>query len=97
MTNDDRCTATLMSMFADAKEVGEAALRGDFEEARFRTQQLAATALHLRFTHLAAAATSLGISLGRSGSAPKADYGVGMLRVADELNSVCAPGPPVRD
>jgi hypothetical protein len=37
---------------------------------------------------LAVAAALLGASLGPAGSIPDADYGAGMLRLADELDAV---------
>jgi hypothetical protein len=91
----NRCTATLTSMFTDAKAVGEAALRGDFDAARLRTNQLATKAYELELSSLAVAAASLGASLGPSGTIPQADYGVSMLRVADELDAVRLIDQPV--
>jgi hypothetical protein len=81
----------LTSLFDDAKAAGEAALLRDFDEARFRTQQLVTTAYGLGLAPLAVAAALLGASLGPAGSPPKADYGVGMLRLADELDAVRLP------
>jgi hypothetical protein len=83
-----RREATLTSMFDDAKAAGEAALRRDFDETRFRTQQLATKAYGLGLAPLAIAAALLSASLGPAGSVPNADYGAGMLRLADELDAV---------
>ncbi len=91
MTDIDCCPATLTAMFSDAIAVGDAALRGDFDEARFRTHELVAKAYALGFTPLAVAAALLEASLGSSGSPPRVDYGASMLRVADALNAVRSP------
>jgi hypothetical protein len=79
---------SVAAMIADANAAGDAALRQDFDEARFRTHCLKARAIALGFNSVAAAAASLTTRLGPVGAAPSLGYGASMLAVADELDLI---------
>lgn len=68
--------------------VRDAALAGDFDEARFRAQIIAAKADVGGHIDLALAAAHLVVTLGPPGSVPGDGYGAGILRVAHELDRI---------
>jgi len=77
---------------SDASAVAEAVLRGDLDEARFRTHLLAFRAGSLELRALSAAAEVLGLQLGPMGGLPNVSYGAGLLQVAEELRAAVGDG-----
>jgi hypothetical protein len=75
-------------LVVDANATGDAVLQLDFDEARFRTHLLRQKAEALDLPRLAVAAAVLGTALGPAGRAPAADYGAGLLQLADELATI---------
>ena len=82
---------TVTGMLIDAHAAGDAVLRDDYDEARFRTHLLALKAGVLGLCPLCAAALRLEAELGPLGRPPGIGYGATLLRVADELESIESP------
>ena len=72
----------------DSAAMNDAALAGDFDEARFRAELIAGKADAQGYVDLALAAGHLVTVLGPVGTVPKSGYGAGMLRIANELNRI---------
>lgn len=72
----------------DSAAMNDAALAGDFDEARFRAKLIVAKADIAGHLDLALAAAYTSDRLGPVGSLPKDGYGTGMLRVARELDKI---------
>jgi hypothetical protein len=79
---------SVAALVRDAADMGDAALAGDFDEARFRAQIIAAKADVGGHIDLALAAAHLVVTLGPPGSVPGDGYGAGILRVAHELDRI---------
>lgn len=79
---------SVAALVRDAAHMGDAALAGDFDEARFRAQLIAAKADVGGHIDLALAAAHLVMVLGAPGSLPGDGYGAGILRVAHELDRI---------
>jgi hypothetical protein len=88
MGANEQSVLSFARVVLEATALSEAALAGDLEEARFRTHLLVAKADSAGFAGVARAAAALLESLGPPGESPRLGYGVGMLRIADELDSV---------
>jgi len=72
----------------DLTVLGDAALRDDFDEARFRARMVVEKAEAAGVADVANAAKDLVASLGPVGSQPGLGYGVDILRVAEELDKL---------
>jgi hypothetical protein len=72
----------------DSVAMNDAALAGDFDEARFRAQIVAAKADRSGFVGVALAVAHLVTTLGPMGSNPRPGYGADMLRVASALEVI---------
>ena len=73
---------------SEAAATNEAALAGDFDEARFRARLTASKASEAGLDSVALAAAQLVDVLGPVGSAPSPGLGAAMVRIADELEAV---------
>lgn len=71
----------------EAATVSDAALSGNFDDARFHVRLLIAKADIGGFDQVAHAAIELLTLMGPSGTQPDQGYGAGMLRVADALDA----------
>jgi hypothetical protein len=78
----------IAGLVRDAAAMNDAALASDFDEARFRAQLIAAQADEAGYVALALAAAHLVVTLGPLGVTPLPGYGVGMLRIANELDAL---------
>jgi hypothetical protein len=72
----------------DSAAMNDAALAGDFDEARFRAQLIVAKADAGGHVNLVLAAGHLLTILGPIGTTPLSGYGAGMLRIANELDRI---------
>lgn len=81
-------TLTVAEIVRDAAAMGDAALAGDFDEARFRGSLIIATADAAGLPDVALAAGLVLDQLGASGSLPKEGYGAAILSLADRLEAV---------
>jgi hypothetical protein len=72
----------------DSVAMGDAALAGDFDEARFRSQLVVAKADAAGHLDVVLAAAHTLNCLGPVGTVPRDGYGAGMLRVASELEKI---------
>lgn len=70
----------------DSVAMNEAALAGDFDEARFRAQLIRRKAESARLDHVMRAAARVSDRLGPIGSVPRSGYGGAMLAVATALD-----------
>ena len=70
----------------ESAAMNDAALAGDFDEARFRAQLIVAKADAAGHLDLVLAAAHLIHLLGPTGTTPRPGYGAGMLRIANELD-----------
>jgi hypothetical protein len=71
----------------EAAAVSDAALSGNFDEARFHVRLLIAKADIAGFGQVALAAIELLTSMGPSGTQPGQGYAADLLRVADALEA----------
>ncbi|MEZ2417655.1 hypothetical protein [Luteibacter sp. RCC_6_2] len=88
MRNRDETILTVAEIVRDSAAMNEAALAGDFDEARFRVQLIVAKADAAGYLDVVLAAAYTMDRLGPMGSTPRDGYGVGMLRVAGELDKI---------
>lgn len=72
----------------DSAAMGDAALAGDFDEARFRAQLIVSKADAAGHLDLVLAAAYTLDRLGPYGGEPRDGYGAGILRVANELDKI---------
>jgi hypothetical protein len=72
----------------DSAAMGDAALAGDFDEARFRAELIAGKADAGGYIDLVLAAAHLLTVLGPFGAPPSPGYGAGILRIANELDRI---------
>jgi hypothetical protein len=79
---------TIAEIARDSAAMNEAALAGDFDEARFLAVLVASKAEAASMVDVAQAADDLVIILGPVGTEPNADLGAAMVRVADALDMV---------
>lgn len=76
----------LAELSLEGAAMNEAALAGDFDEARFRASLLGAKAAEARLTSIAALAQVVESTLGAPGSDPGQGYGEAMLRLANLIS-----------
>lgn len=79
---------SVATLVQDAAAMGNAALAGDSDEARFRARIIAAKADAGVHVDLAIAAAHLVVTLGPPGSLPGDGYGAGILRLAHEFDRI---------
>ena len=79
---------TVAEIVRDSAAMNDAALAGDFEDARFRASLVVAKADAAGHIDLVLAAAYTVDRLGPPGSTPRDGYGAGMLRVAAELDKI---------
>jgi hypothetical protein len=80
---------TLAAVHDDAVAIGRAALAGDFEEVRFRTQLITIAATNLQWHALAHAAAVLAATLGDDGE-PLPGYGAAVLGLVRTIHAPAA-------
>ena len=89
MSIKDEYEFAMAHLAHDLTVLGDAALRDDFDEARFRARMVVERAEAAGVADVANAAKDLVASLGPVGSQPGLlGYGVDILRVAEELDKV---------
>jgi hypothetical protein len=88
MLRAEETILTVAEIVRDSAAMNDAALAGDFDEARFRALLVASKADAAGLVDVALAAAYLVTVLGPVESNPGAGYGAAMLRVADELDRV---------
>ncbi|WP_036114444.1 MULTISPECIES: hypothetical protein [Luteibacter] len=88
MNQLEKSGLAIAEMAQDSAAMVDAALAGDFDEARFRAQLIVAKADAAGLLNLTLAAAYICDRLGPIDSVPKDGYGAGMLRVADELDRI---------
>ena len=88
MTREGDGLLAVLGIAADASAMSEAALAGDFDEARFRAQLIRDAAVIARLPGVVSAAGDVLGSLGAFGTPPDPGYGTDMLRVADEIDRI---------
>lgn len=87
----DPATESLLAVaeiVRDSAAMNDAALAGDFDEARFRAQLITAKADAAGHRDLVLAAAFVVDRLGPLGSVPRAGFAAGMLRVAEALDAI---------
>lgn len=87
MPNDD-AVLTIAHLVRDSVAMNDAALVGDFDEARFRAQLIVGKADAIGLSQVVLAAARVVERLGPTGSEPKPGYGEGMLAIANALDDV---------
>ncbi|MET4675857.1 MULTISPECIES: hypothetical protein [unclassified Luteibacter] len=87
-TTTEELIFSVATLVRDAAAMGDATLAGDFDEARFRAQIIAAKADTGGHVDLAIAAAHLVVTLGPPGSLPGEGYGASMLRLGDEFDRI---------
>ena len=88
MAKNDETVLQLAELLSDSTAMNQAALVGDFDEARFRAQLIANNAQALGHLNLALVASQLLRTLGPAGTNPRHGYGAGMLQIASELERI---------
>lgn len=72
----------------DSAAMNDAALAGDFDEARFRAQLIVAKADGIGLLDVVLAAAYVMDRLGQTGAEPQKGYGESMLRLAHTLDNI---------
>ena len=85
---DEEAILAVAEIVRDSAAMNDAALAGDFDEARFRAELIVGKADVRGYVDLVLAAGHLLTVLGPMGSAPLPGYGAGMLRIANELDRI---------
>ena len=88
MNENDDFNLSVARVMSDAAALGDAALSGDFDEARFRAHLVVDRARALGLRDVASAGEKLISALGPAGTHPSLGYGVDILRVTDALDSI---------
>jgi len=88
MHPDEETILAVAEIVRDSAAMNDAALAGDFDEARFRAQLIVAKADAGGHLDLVLAAAHLLHILGPTGTTPLPGYGAGMLRIANELDRI---------
>lgn len=78
-------------MALEALGMNQAALDGDFDEARFRARRLVTAAFAVREMPLASAAARVCHALGPMGSEPQPWLGIRLLQLVEALDAVSSP------
>lgn len=92
MTQDpyDDTVAIIRTMLTlEAVAMGDAALCGEMDEARFRADLIARSAIAENLPDVAEAALDVVVLLGTTGSLPQPGYGDAVLRLARVLRPFC--------
>jgi hypothetical protein len=90
MSHPGMIDVSFVAMAGDATAAGDAVLRRDLDEARFRTHQVAVKAKAMGLSTLFAAARVAHADLGPMGGAPRPSYGASLLHLAAELDALCS-------
>lgn len=88
MNAAEEFTLTVAEIVREAADMGDAALAGDFDEARFRATLIIALADAAGLNDVALAAARALDKLGATGEKPKSGYGAAILSLADRLDAV---------
>ena len=88
MDADEESILAVAEIVRDSVAMNDAALAGDFDEARFRAQLIVGKAHAGGHIDLVLAAGHLLTILGPIGTTPGPGYGAGMLRIANELDRI---------
>ncbi|MGN6094571.1 MAG: hypothetical protein ACTHOL_19650 [Luteibacter jiangsuensis] len=86
ITRNSNRVLLLAELSLEGAAMNEAALAGDFDEARFRASLLRAKAAEAGLTNIAAMARIVETSLGKPGMEPGEGYGEAMLRLANLIS-----------
>lgn len=86
--NFEKHVVTVSDMVGVATALGDAALAGDFDEARFLAELLARKATRAGYADVALAAARLSEELGPPGTVPTGYYGASILRIANRLDAI---------
>lgn len=84
----EELTLTVAGIVREAAAMGDAALAGDFDEARFRANLIIGTADAAGLTDIVLAAGRALDQLGSYGERPKLGYGAAILSLADSLEAI---------
>lgn len=88
MRPSEASVLTVAEIVRDSAAMNEAALAGDFDEARFRAHVISSKARELSLRGVALAASHLIDILGKPAREPNAGVGAAMVWLADELDKV---------
>ncbi|URL59637.1 hypothetical protein IM816_05940 [Luteibacter flocculans] len=88
MEPDEETIITVAQIVRDCEAMAQAALAGDFDEARFRAQLIIARADVAGHLDVVLAASYTAERLGPIGTVPRDGYGAGILCVADGLDRI---------
>lgn len=88
MNEHEAYVLSVSRMMLDATAIGDALLRRDFDEARFRTNCITLEANALGLGRLSAAVELLSSQLGSAGGKFNNGYGAGLLKVVEELEAI---------
>jgi len=86
--SEEKAILAIAEIVRDSVAMNDAALAGDFDEARFRVQLIVAKADAAGQRDLLLTAAHLMRTLGPAGTDPGPGYGAGMLRVANALDKI---------
>ncbi|ROP79710.1 hypothetical protein EDF74_0767 [Stenotrophomonas rhizophila] len=88
MRSTEETILTVAGIVIDSMSMNEAALSGDFDDARFRAELIVAKADASGHQDVVLAAAFVMDRLGPLGSVPRSGFAEGMLRVAEELDKI---------
>lgn len=88
MEREERSTLAIVELILDGIAMNEAALDGDWEEARFRCCLVCAGAAGCGLIDVGVEAAALGALLGGQGAEPRPGYGAAMLAISDSINAL---------
>jgi hypothetical protein len=88
MDKNEESILAIAEILRDSAAMNDAALAGDFDEARFRAQLIVSKADAAGHSNLVRAGAHLMYTLGPMGTPPHSGYGAGMLRIANELDRI---------